>query len=110
MFDPHIEHTESDDFPGGGMHRRLEAVKALLSLHRGNWAEGACEPERFTVADDHVVVSASVHVRLKHETAWRDGRIADVFIFRNGKVTQWRTFADAQKAFAWAGIAVPGPG
>jgi ketosteroid isomerase-like protein len=41
---------------------------------------------------------AHVRVRLKHETEWREGRIADVFTFRNGKAIQFRTFADKRQA------------
>ena len=104
LFADDIEHTEPTDFPGGGTHRGRDAVAALLAHHRGNWAEGTCEPQRFIVVGDHVIVVAHVHVRLKTETAWRDGDIADVFRFRNGKLTHWRTFTDEQQARAWAGI------
>ncbi len=109
LFDPHIEHREPDGCPGGGTHRGRAAVPALLALQRGNWAEGACEPERFVVAGERMTVSAVVRVRSKDETAWREGRVADVVTFRDGKVTHWRTFAEERQAFAWVGIVVPAP-
>ena len=31
-----------------------------------------------------------MRVRLKHETEWREGGIADVYTFRNGKAIQMR--------------------
>ena len=74
-----------------------------MALHRGNWAKGACEPQRLIVAGERIVVLLHVRVRLAHETEWREGRIADVFTFRNGKAIQWRTFVDERQAHAWAG-------
>ncbi len=103
-FDPQIERVEPADFPGQGTYLGLEAVKAHVSHHRGNWAEGSCAPQRFIAAGDKVVALVDVHVRLKHETEWRQGRVADVFTFRNGKVVQFRTFFDEQQALQWAGV------
>jgi len=102
ILDPQIERIEPADFPGGGTYHGLEAVKAHISQGRGSWAEGSCDPERFITAGDKVVVFIYVRVRLKHETEWREGRIADVFTFRNGKAIQFRSFADEQQALEWA--------
>jgi len=103
IFDPEIERIEPSDLPGGGVYHGLEAVKAHVSLHRGNWAEGSCEPERFVVLGDRIIVFVYVRVRLKDETEWREGRTADVYSFRNGKAFQFRTFFDSQQALEWAG-------
>ena len=102
-FDPQIERTEPAEFPQGGTYHGLEAVKAHISKGRGTWAEGSCEPERFIVAGDRIIVLIHVRVRRKHETEWREGRIADVYTFRNGKAIQFRTFADERQALEWAG-------
>ncbi len=102
-FDPQIERIEPVEFPAGGTYHGLAAVKAHLSKSRGTWAEGSCEPERFIVAGDTIIVFVHVRVRLKHESEWREGRIADVFTFRNGKAIQFRTFADRRQALEWAG-------
>ena len=45
-----------------------------------------------------------VHIRLKHETDWREGRIADVFTFRDGKAIEKRSFADSRQALKWVGV------
>lgn len=103
IFDPQIERIEPAESPGAGTYHGLAAVTAHLSKARGTWAEGSCEPERFVVAGDRLIVLVYVRVRLKHETDWREGRIADVYTFRNGKVIQCRTFADERQAFEWAG-------
>ncbi len=43
-------------------------------------------------------------MRLKDNTEWVEGRIADVYTFRNGKTIQFRTFADERQALEWAGV------
>ena len=103
-FDPQIERIEPADFPAGGTYHGLAAVMAHLSGARQTWAEGSCEPERFIVAGDKIVVFLYVRVRLKQETEWREGPLADVFTFRNGKAIQMRTFGDRQQALEWAGV------
>jgi uncharacterized protein len=103
-FDPEIEWIEPAEFPGGGTHRGHAVVKAHLSRARESWAEGSCEPERFIVAGDRIIVFDYVRVRLKHETEWREGRLASVYTFRNGKVIQVRVFAERQQALEWAGV------
>ncbi|GMU82257.1 MAG: hypothetical protein AMXMBFR47_21280 [Planctomycetota bacterium] len=103
LFDAEIERIEPADFPQGGTYRGLEAVTAHVAKGRGTWAEGSCEPERFIVAGDRIVVSIRVRVRLTHETQWREGRIADVYSFRDGKAFQFRTFGEERQALEWAG-------
>jgi ketosteroid isomerase-like protein len=102
-FDPQIERIEPPEFPAPGTYQGLEAVQAHLSRARDTWAEGSCEPEQFIVARDKIVVFVYVRVRLKHEKEWREGSLADVFTFRNGKAIEFRTFADRQQALEWAG-------
>ena len=104
ILDPDIERVEPEGFPMSGTYRGLEVVKAQFIQARSTWAEGSCEPERFLVDGDKVIVFVHVRVRLKDHTEWIDGLIADVFVWRNGKVIQFRTFADAQQALEWAGI------
>ncbi|MBX7246502.1 MAG: nuclear transport factor 2 family protein [Candidatus Sumerlaeaceae bacterium] len=101
---PQIERIEPAGFPGEGTYRGLDVVEAHFSLHRENWAEGSCEPERFIVSGDRIVVFVHVRVRLKDEDDWREGHIADVFTFRDGKAIQFRTFVDRQEALEWAGV------
>jgi uncharacterized protein len=103
-FDPRIEWAEPAEYPGGGTYHGHPAVKAHLSQSRGNWAEGSCEPERFIAAGDKIIVFVHVRVRLKHDTEWHEGRLADVYTFRNGKAIQMRAFADRRQALEWAGV------
>ena len=103
-FDPDIEWIEPPEYPGGGTHRGLADVTAHLSKARATWAEGGCEPERFKVAGDKIIVIVHVRVRLKADEEWIEGRLADVYTFRNGKAIQMRAFADRRQALEWAGV------
>jgi len=66
-------------------------------------AEGSCEPVRFIVAGERIIVFVDVRARLKHESDWREGQLADVYTFRNGKVIQFRCFLDRKQALDWIG-------
>ena len=104
FFDPEIERIEPPGFPSSGTYRGHAEVKAQFSQARDTWAEGGCKPEKFVVAGDKVIVFVHVRVRLKNKQEWIEGDAADVFTFRNGKVTQMRTFTEKQHALEWAGI------
>ena len=103
LFDPEMEWNEPPEYHGGGTYRGRAELKAHFLQARGSWAEGSCEPVRFIVAGDKVIVFVHVHARLKHETEWREGDLADVYTFRNGKAIHMRSFPDRQKALEWAG-------
>lgn len=98
IFDEEIEWVEFAESPGGGTYKGRAAIEAHATQARGTWAEGACEPERFIVAGDKIIVFVYVHVRLKHER-----RIADVYTFRHGKVIHMRNFLERAQALEWAG-------
>jgi uncharacterized protein len=102
--DPEIEWIEPPEYPKGGTHRGHAAVLEHFTRAREMWAEGRCEPERFIVAGDKIIVFVHVRVRLKHEIEWREGDIADVYTFRNGKAVQMRHFPDRLQALEWAGV------
>ncbi|MBP9893518.1 MAG: nuclear transport factor 2 family protein [Planctomycetes bacterium] len=102
-FDAQIEVIEPPEFPMAGTYHGLAAVKEHFIKARTTWAEGTCEPQRFIAAGDKIVVPVDVRVRLKTEKEWREGRVTDVFTFRNGKVTQFRNFAEEKQALEFAG-------
>ena len=101
MFDPQIERVEFPDLPQGGSYCGLDAVKTHVAQGRGGWAEGACEPQRFRVAQNNVIVDVRVRVRLLSEKTWREGNVTDVFTFRAGKVIQFRSFTSERQALEW---------
>lgn len=104
VFDAQIAWIEPSDWPGGGTYRGLDVVKAHLSKSCSTWAEGSCQPERYIAAGDRIVVIIYVHVRLKNEMEWREGRHAAVYTFRNGKAVEMRIFDDTQQAIDSVGM------
>jgi len=103
-FDPQIVRIEPEDFPTAGTYYGIAEVQNHIREGRGTWAEGTCEPEKFLVNGDKVVVYLHVWVRLKDSADWVGGRFADGFVFRNGKITQYLSFGEREDALKWAGI------
>ncbi len=107
-FDPEIVRVEPEGFPTAGTYRGIAEVKEHITKGRGTWAEGTCEPEAFLENGDKVVVYLYAWVRLKGATDWTGGRFADGFVFRDGKITQYRSFGERMDALKWADIENPG--
>ncbi len=103
-FDSQIVRIEPEGFPASGTYRGIAEVKEHITRGRGTWAEGTCEPEEFFTNGDKVVVYLHAQVRLKNSTDWVDGRFADGFVFRAGKIIQYLTFGERRDALKWAGI------
>ena len=103
-FDPQIVRIEPEGFPTSGTYRGIAAVQEQITKGRGTWAEGTCQPEKYLVNKDKVVVYVHVWVRLKDSTEWIDARFADGFVFHNRKITQYLSFGERGDALRWAGI------
>ena len=102
-FDAQIVRIEFEGSPMAGAFHGIDAVGEHVSAGRSTWAEGACEPDRFIIAGDKVVVMCHVRVRLNGQTDWLEGRTADVYTFCDGKMIEFRTFADESDALEFAG-------
>ena len=102
--DPEILRIEPEGFETAGTYRGISAVQEHVTKGRGTWAEGTCEPEEFLANGDKVVAYLHAWVRLKDATEWMGGRFADGFVFRNGKIIEYRTFWERADALEWAGI------
>jgi ketosteroid isomerase-like protein len=102
--DPEIVRVEPEGFPTAGIYRGIAEVQEHIAKGRGTWAEGACKPEKFLVNGDKVVVFLHARVRLKNSTDWVDGRFADGFVFRDGKITEHVSFGERVDALKWAAI------
>ena len=106
-FDPEIVRVEPEGFPTAGTYRGIREVQEHVRRGRGSWAEGRCDPERFLVNGNKVVVYLHARVRKTGATDWIDGRFADGFVFRDGRIVEYITFAQRAQALAWAGIEDP---
>jgi ketosteroid isomerase-like protein len=102
--DPQIVRHEPEGFPTAGTYHGIAEVQEHITKGRRTWAEGTCEPEEFFAHGDKVVVYLHVKVRLKDSTEWVGGRFADGFVFRNGKIIEYRSFGERAEALTWAGI------
>lgn len=103
-FDPEIVRIEPEGFPTAGTYRGIPEVLEHVTKGRDTWAEGTCEPEKFLESGDKVVVYLHARVRLKDSTEWIGGRFADGFVFRSGKIAEYRSFGERVEALKWAGI------
>ncbi len=103
-FDPQIVRIEPEGFPTAGTYRGIPEVQQHVRTGRGTWAEGSCETEGFFVNAEKIVVYLYAWVRLHGATDWTGGRFADGFVFRNGKIIEYRSFGERAQALAWAGI------
>jgi len=103
-FDPQIVRVEPEGFPTAGTYRGIAEVQEHVRTGRGTWAEGSCDPEKFFIKGEKAVVYLHAWVRLKDATDWTGGRFADGFVFRNGKITEYRSFGERVQALKWAGI------
>jgi ketosteroid isomerase-like protein len=106
-FDPQIVRIEFAGFPTAGTYRGIAEVQAHVTKGRGTWAEGTCEPERFLANGDKVIAYVHVRVRLENSTDWIDARFADGFVFRAGKIIEFRSFGTRAEALEWAGTKEP---
>lgn len=106
LMDIDIIRIEFEGFPTAGTYRGHTDMRQHLITGRSTWAEGACEPVDFFSAGNKIVVTVHIKVRLKNNSEWIDERIADGFIIKDGRVAEFHSFANNQKAFEWAGIAV----
>lgn len=102
--DPQIVRIEPEGFPTAGTYRGIAQVQEHITKGRGTWAEGTCEPEKFLQNGDKVVVYLYAWVRLEGSAEWVGGRFADGFVFRNGKIIEYLSFAERAEALQWAGI------
>lgn len=104
LFDPQILRIEYLGPPPARTVRGLEEMQAHLIQGRDTWAEGGCTPEEFITKKNKIIALVYVRVRLKNNTEWLEGRVADAYAFKNGKITEMHTFPEKQQALDWAGI------
>jgi uncharacterized protein len=104
LLDPNVEWTEPTEFPGGGTYHGVNGAKRYLTQSRAGAAEVISEPERLIPSGDRIVVFVYARVLPKGSTTWQEIRLADVYTFRDGRVTQMHAFANRQDALRWAGV------
>src|SRR6218665_3164398 len=101
LMDEDITRIEFEGFPNSGTYRGHTERRQHLIKGRSTWAEGACEPVDFFAAGNKVVVDVHVKVRLKDNPEWIDAQVADGFIIKDGRIAEFHSFVNKQKAFEW---------
>lgn len=104
LLDPNVEWTEPTEFPGGGAYHGVDGVKRYLSQSRAGATDVISEPERFIPSRDRIVVFVYARVLPRGSSTWQEVRLADVYTFREGRVTQMNAFSNRQDALHWAGV------
>ncbi len=104
LLDADVEWTEPAEFPGGGAYHGVESVKRYLMQSRAGATQVISEPERFITAGNRIVVFVHARVLPKNSNTWQEIRLADVYRFDRGRVTQMRAFADRADALRWVGL------
>jgi len=104
LFDPNVEWSEPTEFPGGGTYHGVNGAKRYLSQSRAGATEVISEPERFIPSRNRIVVFVYARVLPKGSSTWQEVRLADVYTFQEGRVTQMQAFSNRKDALHWAGV------
>jgi ketosteroid isomerase-like protein len=107
LFHPDVEWHDPER-PGGGTYRGHEGVLRNLAEWLEGWEEFRLEPEEFLEAGDQVVVLVRQSGRGKGSGVEIEGRLAQVFGLREGKVVWARTYTSREEALKAAGLGEQG--
>lgn len=100
--DAHVEWIEPKEFPGGGTYYGIDGVKKYLAQSRAGAAQVISQPEKFIPVGERIVVFVHARVLPKESDTWQDVRLADVYVFQDGRVIKMRAFANREDALNWA--------
>ena len=104
LLDSRVEWIEPAEFPGGGTYHGVGGAKQYLAQSRAGAAQVISEPEQFIPTGNRIIVFVHARVLPKGNSTWQDVRLADVYTFQNGRVTNMRAFANRDDALRWAGV------
>jgi ketosteroid isomerase-like protein len=98
MLDAQGRGVEPVEFPNGGACHGIDGAKRYLAQSRAAAAQVISEPEQLMPAGDLIVVFVHARVLPKDSDNWQDISLADVYTFRDGKVTKMRAFENRKDA------------
>jgi ketosteroid isomerase-like protein len=95
IIDPDVELHEPRGIAGGGtLHGFDEIVENVLSKLGDDWEDVSVVPERYVADDDTVVVLQTWSGTYSETGKSVEYPGAHVFEFEDGKIVQWRSYAD----------------
>jgi uncharacterized protein len=97
-FHPDCEWHWGANAPGQSLYRGHEQVREGLMLWRESWGDFQMEPEEILEAGDDVLVMAHYQARGAGSGVEFETTVAHLFRIRDGLVTGWWMFGDADKA------------
>lgn len=104
-FGPDVEWIDPPGADGvAESFRGFDTVRAYIAKARATWEAGACTPERIFGAGDKVAVFIYVHAKVKGQSDWVEGRLVDVYTFKDDKVIKGQSFLDRTAALDDASI------
>lgn len=98
---PEIHRIEPASQHSSGIFNGFLEFETHLIQGRSTWAEGGCEIENFVISGDKIIVNVHVRVKLKKDQKWVEGRIADGFVFKSGKIIFMQTFFEREAGLNW---------
>jgi ketosteroid isomerase-like protein len=105
--DPNILWTEPPEFYAGGTYHGPQGIAEYLNLSYKSSEKVQSLPEEIIEVGDKIFV-------LVHFLAWpwdgsqkREGRIADVYTVRDGRIVQMQAYSDPEEARKAVGLLPP---
>jgi ketosteroid isomerase-like protein len=104
LVDPEIVVVQPSEVPDAMTRHGPTGVMDAIAAWPEQWDDYKIEIVQIVEADDHVVTRTHQRGRGKGSGVEVAADIWFVFRFRNGKVTEWRMFADERDALEAAGL------
>ena len=104
LLDVDISRNEFEGSPFSGHYHGQASVLSHLINGRSTWDDGTCQPIDFFLRENKIVVPVQVKVRIVNLTEWIDEQITDGFVFKDGLIAEFHSFATMDKASEWAGV------
>ena len=98
LFHPEMEWRWPATSPGQSVYRGHEELRRGLGLWTESWGDFRMEPEEVIEHGDDVLALTRYRVRGAGSGVEMDTTVAHLFRIRDGLVTHWWMFGDADKA------------
>jgi len=87
---PDIVFYEAESLPYGGVKHGIDGVREGLLGAFSAWSHVRCDFQEFTAAGDIVIAYMQVALTARTTGEVYKGPTAEMFRFRDGKITEWR--------------------
>jgi ketosteroid isomerase-like protein len=104
ILDPAVEWDQTQQPPDAEVVRGIDAVQRSTRRWFGTFEDCTRDLEELIDAGDEVIAVVRVRGKGRGSGARIEGRVAQVWTFRNGKVVRYRDFRDKAEALKAAGL------